>query len=163
MIRTVDIFDNFLLDSEANQIKDTLLSDIFPWYYSKYKVCNNREENHNHQFVHMFFFDHSAKSQFLYLLEPILKKLDVKALIRIKANITSCTDKLVIYDEHTDVGFECKTAVYYVNTNNGYTKIGEEKIHSKENRLANFNSQISHAGTSCTDQSVRCVINFNYF
>lgn len=163
MIETVDIFDNFLVDTESDQIKSVLLSDNFPWYYSEYKVKNNREEKHNHQFVHMFYFDHSPRSQFFYLVEPIIKKLNVKSIVRIKANITSCTDNLIVYDDHVDVDFECKTAVYYVNTNNGYTKIGEEKIYSKENRLASFNSQIYHTGTSCTDQSVRCVINFNYF
>lgn len=163
MIDSAQVIDQFLCFEEALQIKDNLLSDNFPWYFSKHKVKNNQNDIFNHQFVHMFFYDYTQKSDFFFLLIPILKKLNAKSIVKIKANVTSCTDELVLFDNHTDVDFTCKTAVYYVNENNGYTQIRNEKVLSVENRILIFDSHIPHFGTTCTDASVRCVINFNYF
>ena len=56
------------------------------------------------------------------------------------------------------------TAVFYVNTNNGYTIFESgEKVSSVENRMVIFDSNILHTGTTCTDERVRCVLNFNYY
>ena len=35
-------------------------------------------------------------------------------------------------------------------------------VESLENRLLIFNSNLMHSGTTCTNENVRCVINFNY-
>jgi len=55
------------------------------------------------------------------------------------------------------------TAVYYINTNNGYTKLIDETIiTSEENKLLTFDSNTKHTGTTCTDENVRIVLNINY-
>ena len=36
------------------------------------------------------------------------------------------------------------------------------KIESVANRLLSFPSNMKHTGTSCTDEKIRIVINFNY-
>jgi len=52
----------------------------------------------------------------------------------------------------------------YVNTNNGYTKFEDgTKVESVANRLVTFPANMKHKGTSCTDEKIRVVINFNYF
>ena len=57
-----------------------------------------------------------------------------------------------------------KTAIYYVNTNNGYTKFkkNNKKIISEKNKLIIFDNDLEHTGSTCTDDRLRVVINFNY-
>ena len=50
-----------------------------------------------------------------------------------------------------------------MNTNDGYTIFDNgTMINSVKNRLITFPAKMKHAGTSCTDQKRRVVINFNY-
>ncbi len=56
------------------------------------------------------------------------------------------------------------TSILYINTNNGYTRFETgEVVESVENRLVTFPANLKHTGTSCTDEKVRVVVNFNYF
>ena len=56
------------------------------------------------------------------------------------------------------------TAIYYLNTNNGFTKFENgDKVNSVANRIVIFDSNLKHTGTSCTDSYARLLINFNYF
>ena len=56
------------------------------------------------------------------------------------------------------------TAIFYANTNNGYTKFENGLIvESVANRMVFFSADMKHTGTSCTDEKTRVVINFNYF
>ena len=56
------------------------------------------------------------------------------------------------------------TSIFYINTNNGYTKFENgEKVESVANRMVTFSTNLKHTGTSCTDERTRVVINFNYF
>ena len=51
-----------------------------------------------------------------------------------------------------------------MNTNNGYTIFEDgTKVESVANRMITFPANLKHTGTSCTDQQVRIVINFDYF
>ena len=57
-----------------------------------------------------------------------------------------------------------KTAVFYVNSNNGYTKLKNGTIiKSEENKIAIFDGETEHTGTTCTDEEFRVVVNINYF
>ena len=57
-----------------------------------------------------------------------------------------------------------KTAIYYVNSNDGYTKFETgEIVESVGNRLVIFDGRIKHCGSTHTNQKYRIVINFNYF
>ena len=89
--------------------------------------------------------------------------MGVKELVRIKVNLNPPSNKLVKYSKHTDQNYSCKAAIYYINTNNGYTTIGDEKIESKANRIVFFDANEEHSGTNSTDCKNRMVINFNYF
>lgn len=64
---------------------------------------------------------------------------------------------------HTDTNFDCRTAVFYVNTNDGYTNIEGEKVASVENRLVKFGALTKHTGSSTTDSQIRVVLNINYY
>ena len=58
---------------------------------------------------------------------------------------------------------DCKTAIFYLNTNNGYTLFDKgDKIPSLENRVVEFDSNLKHCAVDHTDTKYRIVINFNY-
>ena len=50
-----------------------------------------------------------------------------------------------------------------MNTCNGYTKLKKGgKVKSVANRMLIFDSDLEHAGFTCTDEQNRVVVNFNY-
>jgi hypothetical protein len=162
------ITDNFIDYQEFKKIQEVLLTANFPWYLNSNKVQKNSvvSDLYNFQFTHTFFDEYKIQSNFLYLLDPLLLKINPSAIVRIKANLQTVTDETIVYDMHTDVNdFDGETAIFYINTNNGYTllKDNNNKIESIENRLLTFPAETMHTGTSCTDQRVRCVINLNYY
>ena len=56
-----------------------------------------------------------------------------------------------------------KTAVFYINTNNGWTYIKNGgKVKSVANRIVIFDSNLEHTGVTCTDEKRRVIVNFNY-
>ena len=89
--------------------------------------------------------------------------MEAKAFIRIKANLYPRTDTIIHHKDHVDYTFEHKAAILYLNTNDGFTVIGDKKIESVANRMLLFNPQIPHHSTTCTDTQFRSNINFNYF
>ena len=125
------------------------------------------------QFTHNIYDGHSILSKSFNMIEPILNHEKVISLYRIKANLNPRTENLQIYDDgfHTDHGScndlhtpKMTTAIYYVNTNNGYTLFEDgTKVESVANRLVKFPCSIKHTGTNCTDEKRRVVINFNWF
>jgi len=156
------IKDNYLSLEEHIVLKTNIESDYFPWYYNSYKI-NPNKKLFDYQFVHTFYNEDKVNSDFFHYLNPIIKKLEPKSLIRVKANLNPITNKIIEFDEHCDQRFECKIAIYYLNDNNGYTMIGDKKIESKANRIVLFDSNQKHYGTNSTDCNNRMVINFNYF
>ncbi len=157
----MEIIDNFLDYSDFLLIKNNIMSNNFPWYFVDYKV---REGDDNYQFVHYLYRQHSRTSEFFDIINPALAKLNAKSLIRIKCNLVTKTEKIIIYDMHEDQDYDCKTSILYMNSNNGYTKFESgEIVNSVENRMVIFPTLTNHTGTSCTDEKVRVVINFNYF
>jgi hypothetical protein len=164
-----EIFDNFLPQDTFRKIADTIMSTEFPWHFSPGKTrADEIKENKNiFQFVHVFYMNHSWRSPYGEILHPILDSLKPYAIARIKANLTTITPEIIQYSYHRDLGeslVKSKTACFYINTNNGMTRFNSgEEVKSVANRLVLFESSDLHAGTSCTDEPFRIVINFNYF
>jgi len=158
----VKIIDNFLKWEENFLIKNLMESDNFPWFFVKGKVVETNKL-YDYQFFHTFYRDYKINSNYYDNILPLIEKLKPLSLIRIKANLNPISNKINIYEKHTDQNFKCKAAIYYVNNNNGYTMINDKKIESKENRIVFFDSDQKHYGTNSTDCNNRMVINFNYF
>jgi len=167
---TRQVIHNFLSRTDFIAVKSQILTDSFPWnIHNKSNpgdiIC---DERFNLQFVHMFYHSPTLISKYISILDPIFKKLPHQMLIKAKANITSCTDTVQIYGYHVDVNQDLanlsKTAIFYLNTNNGFTQFedDEQRVPSIENSLVIFNSSDRHTGTSCTDHKYRAVINFNF-
>ena len=157
----VKIKDNFLSKKDYNNIYNILTNESFPWFYNNYKGTKE-EKLLEYQFTHRFF-DNEITSNFYQFLEPIIKKLKIKKLLRIKANLTPATQKIIEFNTHQDsLGDKHITSIFYINTNNGYTKIDNKKIKSKGNRILSFFSNKKHYGTNSTNLNNRIVINFVY-
>ena len=105
----------------------------------------------------------SIKSSHIKLIEPFLKKLKVKKLIRAKVNLFYPTNKIIKFDEHQDTDYKSDAAILYLNDCNGGTIIQKNNfIQSKENRLLKFKGNLLHQSTSCSNKKYRILININY-
>ena len=160
------IKDNFLDQVDFENIKNSMLGDNFPWYFSE-GVSSSETEKHKDHFywTHGFFMqDRGVLSPAYKILVPFLKKLSHKALIRIKANLYSNQGKIVEHENHSDYPFKHKGAIFSLNTCNGYTTLKDNtKIRSVANRLLMFDPSQPHHSSTCTDAQIRCNINVNYF
>ena len=167
---THKIIDNLLAKEFAENIRITFLGDnaIFPWYYNNDVVTETDQPDnlYNFQFVHTMYRQYGPSSQFFPTVQPILECLNLQAIIRIKANLNPKTDVRHTFEYHVDFpgkASDRKTAIYYVNSNDGVTILEDgTEIESVANRLVIFDQKTRHTGTTCTNQKVRCLINFNY-
>jgi len=125
----------------------------------------NETDLESFQFVHVFYNLSRVNSSEIKIVEPILTKLNYKALIRVKLNLNPYSQKLMVWPYHQDQAFKAKAAIYYLNTNNGYTlfKKGKKKINSVKNRIVFFDADDYHLGTNSTNCKNRLVLNINYF
>jgi hypothetical protein len=101
-------------------------------------------------------------------LNPLVNLLEPVSIVRIKANLTTNSSKIIEHGYHTDYNNfsspNLKTAIFYINNNNGYTKFETgEVIESEENKLVVFDADKRHTGTNCSDKKCRVVINLNFF
>lgn len=157
------VIDNFLNKKDFEYIRDQIISIKFPWYYSdNSNYAHDGIAQLNYSF---YFWDTPTRvNGNIQLLKPILDKLNVKGLIRVKANLNfPSSNKKPIY--HIDSPFKkTKTAVYYLNSNNGGTKFKDKFVESKENRMVIFNTQTKHSAIPHdNNKQARFVINFNYY
>ncbi len=155
------IIDNFINEGDLAVLKSILESNSFPWYFQKTSVKGSSNKLDCH-FGHNFYLNDNVSSDHIKWLNPIIEKLKVNSLIRVKANLTMKSDKQLNTTPHLDQMFDCKVALYYLDTNNGPTTIGDKKVDSVQNRIVIFNSDVKHYSTTCTDQLTRTTINFNY-
>jgi len=120
------IINNFLKETEFNKIKLGITDQFFPWYLQDGVVTP--KDNHT-QFCHTFYAPKLyVNSPYFNLIVPILEKLKIKSLIRIKANLICKNSKIIEHGYHTDFDYNNTTAIFYINTNNGYTKFKNKKI-----------------------------------
>tara|TARA_B100000427_G_scaffold57452_1_gene45048 strand:- start:952 stop:1515 length:564 start_codon:yes stop_codon:yes gene_type:complete len=186
----IKIIDNFLDDEEFIKIESIFFKQSenrpylseeldekdFPWYFRNSTSYSPRQEENidtitNYQFVHTFYASHQCLSSYYDDLTIIFDKLGMKSLLRCKANMQMRTEKIVERQLHQDRPNGCDPnkdpytiAVYYLNTNDGYTKFEDgRKVESIANRMAIFSPKLKHASTTCTNQKRRLILNMNYF
>ena len=162
------IVDNLLEDKIVDEMYETMLSTNFPWFFTKKANVNSEQNKTSCHFFHTFYTNDnkvgSINSSYFDMIRPIIDKLNHKVLIRVKANLFLFNAIEHHHGMHKDQEFDHKGAIFYINTNNGYTKLGNGlKIASVKNRLLLFNSFEAHESVNCTDKSVRLNINFNFF
>ena len=174
----IEIKDNLLEEKEFNELQNAITGPAFPWFYLPIiDFAEDKKDQDKFQFIHLFY-ENEPTSSATEILNPVINKIFPCLLWRIKANLLTKKPNIIENEFHVDMGLENKnqnlqlqkklnqltTSIFYVNSNNGYTKFADgTKIESVANRLISFPSDMKHKGTSCTDEKVRIVINFNYF
>ena len=169
---TVEVIDNFLENDKFKYIEHSITNDTFPWYYSeKINVDPElaQEPKYDYQLFNTLYAAPTHKSDQFKIINALINKINPRILLRVKANFSPANDRIIEHGMHQDVQVGddlldiCTTAVYYVNTNDGYTKFENgDTVHSKANRFVSFPSKTFHTGTTCTDQKCRIVLNLNY-
>jgi len=161
------IIDNFLSEEEFKAIQDTMLGDDFPWYYTN-GVIKPEDDNakNQYQLIHLFYSEGLPRSSYFNIMAPITLKLNPLSWLRIKANLNPRTEDFFEHGYHADFDKTIpnqRTAVFYLNTNNGYTLFEDgTKIESVRNRLVWFKTHLLHTGSTCTDMNRRVLLNLNY-
>ena len=165
----MQVIDNFLPEYQFKQLQSVILSVEFPWYFND---CAVKRGDDRYQFTHRIFNLTKGKisSSYYSLFDIAQQKLGVSRLDRIKLNLNPKTFFHRKNGFHTDQRSEFegvpqhqKTAVFSLNTNNGWTEFKKGgKVKSVANRLVTFDSGLIHQGVTCTDEKIRVVINFNY-
>lgn len=153
------VIDNFLPKDSFLDIKTILESNNFPWFFQN----TVSGKDNDYYFIHHLYNHDTISSNYFNMIKPIIDKIKIKSLIRIKCNVYPSTQKAQKHPTHKDYDFKHLGAIYYVNSNNGYTSINKNKIESIENRFLLFDPSVEHNSVTCTDEKVRLNINFNYF
>jgi hypothetical protein len=158
--------DNFLKLSDLKDLKEVILDPTFPWALNH--GVSYPEDGHI-QFTNTIYKDNEFKSTWtLGGLDIFKEKLKIISLVRAKINLLPRTEKIIEHQAHIDIPNppdNLKTAILYLNTNNGYTKFENgDTVSSVENKLIIFDTKLKHSGTtnSC-DAPYRVVFNLNYF
>ena len=156
------VVDNFLPEDYFKKIQDLVVyNKNFPWFLNKGKVI---EDDGDYQFTHILVNYKKINSQLYDNFVPVFEKINPKEIVRAKFNLTPKTSNHQVSIPHVDCDEEdIKACVLYLNTNNGFTYFGEEKVFSVENRIVFFNANHEHGGSTCTDSNVRVVLNIIYF
>ena len=159
------IIDNFLDEDAFKVIHQYLTADDFPWYFGD-SIANQKRGLDQFQFCHLFYdISKPYLQNYSSFLTPLFNKLQAKYILRVKANLRPRTVQGVLSPFHTDLELNQQTAIFYLNTNNGYTKFQQDDyddVPSVANRLLTFYGGLKHCGCSCTDQNTRIVLNINY-
>jgi len=163
-----EIQDNFLDQYIFDDLENLMMSEIIPWHYQDKSVYPAP----SYVFIHLFYqWPKGVESNYFRNLESTLDLFDPMSIYRIKANLLTSTPEIIpnvfhqdMMEQSTRVKKQWTTAILYMNTNNGYTEFKDgTKVESVANRLVSFPVDTWHRGSSCTDQNIRVVINFNYF
>ena len=167
----IEVIDNFLPDYYFKSLQTTMLGKYFSWYLNEFIIHEHEGKDKTSQFVNVLYDtrpEYNGETHTYDLIRNQLniigQKLNITALHRIKANLRPRS----FFNRsgggyHID-GYDCShTSIYYINTNNGYTKFKNKgKVKSVENRMVVFPSHLEHQGYTCSDQLNRVVVNFNY-
>jgi len=164
------IIDNFLDKENLFIIKNVLEGNNFNWFMKQdiNEFHENKKNDHTIYFYHMFFSNYNNEeirfSSLFNLIIPIITRINMNKLLRVKGNLYPRTQNKEIHEKHKDAEYKHKGAIFYVNTNDGYTILENDiEISSIENRLLLFDPSSFHCSTSTTNSKFRINININYF
>ena len=158
------IIDNFLPQDYFEYLQKMMLDHSFPWLYNAVVANKSEIQDEHFYFTHNLFQDFQPTSSLFGEFVPFFKQLEMNAMVRARALLYVNQGKQIAHEKHIDFKFPHKTAVFYMNTNNGYTEFEDgTKVESVENRIVFFDGSKLHNSSTCTDQKIRVVVSLNYF
>ena len=162
----MQVTEDFLQEEYYDHLNEIITSTQFPWMFQK-RVANigeDPEEDLNHYyFVHSLFFQNKVESplydDFLYLFQS----LNVQFLHRARVLMFVNQGEQYVHDRHVDHTTNCKTALIYMNTNDGFTDFETgERVESVKNRLLLFDGSIPHSSSTPTNTKERLLLSVTY-
>lgn len=174
----------FLELQYQNAIENLLTSEPFEWHYNPTTVHGltsiDNKEYDTAQFTHVFWYNDALQTsqQNFDIIKPLLDKLDIKRLYKIKANLlTPHPNPKQYHLPHWDtdeLGYT--TLLYYVNDSDGDTILFDKLANDKElsklsiihketpvkGNALKFNSDRFHASNNPIHYQSRIVLNIVY-
>ena len=159
----LEVIDNYLDDETFKQMENIMVQTKFDWHYTEDITTHLGSDNPYFYFCHQFYLQKNFEtSQFFDICIPLLRKLEPTAILRIKGNMyINQGIGVVEHSEHKDYEFSHFGGLFSINTCDGYTRIGDEKIPSVANRMILFDTSVPHTSTSTSDSKYRMNINMN--
>lgn len=162
------VTDDFLPTEAWQAIHDLATGDrdrgSLPYFIANSVAHPDSDPAMDYYFIHLFYIDNLINSEYYSVLEPLISRIQPRALVRVKANLYPSTHTVREHDPHVDYDFAHSAALYMVNTCNGYTTMSDgTRIESVANRLVRFDPQQLHSSSTTSDSKYRVTINFNYF
>ncbi len=178
------IIDDVLEYEQFDDLRGHLTSQQFPWFFSGdvaydpkgivaegdresfEAIRTEKELDWSFYFRHMFYTDNGVATTDInwMKIQPLIEKLGVKSLMRVKANAYTRTPEILHHKDHSDFPFEHKGALFYINDCDGLTVLEDgTEVKSVANRLLLFDSSKPHHSTTTTNATRRINLNFNYF
>lgn len=159
------VIDNFLPKENFIILKSLLLGKDFSWFYFPDISFKDVKSKSSLFYMQHLLYKHEVNSSFYNIVKNnLINFMNVKSLIRVKANLYPNQNIKKINEMHKDYDFKHKGAIFSINTNNGGTILKDgTKIDSIENRILFFDPSIEHDSENCTDNKIRVNININYF
>ena len=134
----IKVHKNFLKKKEFKHLEDSMFKfgNTFPWYL--YPITSPQDKFL--QLTHIYHDGDKFTSAHSRVLLPVLELLKPKKLLRIKANLVMKDSSIKEHGYHVDFLIPgAKTAILYINSNNGYTRFKEgRKILSERNKIIKF-------------------------
>lgn len=166
-----EVIDDFLPVAQWQRLHDIVFSPDFPMYYEP--NVSAKDDDSGYYFLHHFFDRYNILSGFGSEIVPMfMNRLDREgkyscSLMRMRVNFYPKTPKRKEHGKHIDISVPHKAMVYYINTNDAFTRLhlpDEESVvvDSVANRAVIFDGSIYHNSSTPTDVNLRAVINSNF-
>ena len=159
-----EIKDNFLPQENLNILKNEIFSSYFPWYFQeKINIHHkNNQKDLSYYMTHNVFLDNTPSGYWNLFTKNLLFFIPHNEVIRVVVNLYPRSEKININELHVDYPYEHKSALFSLNTCDGFTSFENKKIDSKENRILFFEGHKKHSSSTCTNTKARFNININY-
>ena len=159
-------FDNFLPENIFDRVQSILMgsdSMEMPYYY---RDGLSSPGDNGFSFGNTIWQTDSGLCEphlFNTIGIPIVSRLGINELIRIKVNCYTRQSEQIQSEFHQDFMYPHQVGIYCVNTCNGYTVFKNgEKAKSVANTLYIFDGNEFHASVGQTDTNLRVNININF-
>jgi hypothetical protein len=159
---THTVVDNFLPSDYFENLVSLVSNNDFHWFFSG--TIADKTDNSDCYFAHTVYINHRINSNLFDHLQPLLQKINVKALLRIRVLQYIKQNEITEHKPHVDFIFPHQAFILYLNTNDGFTRLDNGvRVESVQNRALFFDGSTNHNSTNCTSSNRRLVLTVNYF
>ena len=185
-LKNYELISHFFKEKDLEEIYKIFTREEINWNLLSYPIYDSKNETIIGSSLHrqplcfghtMYMCDVNKNKESFYddlIPETSIKKIvynfketiyyyfEPTYLLRMRACLYPKTEQIEEMPIHTDYHFNHASFLLNLNTNNGYTRIGDEKIPSIENTVVLFNGSSLHTGSTCSDKHFRLILNFNW-